>query len=345
MKKIWLAILICLMTVACGQPKREVVLYSEIHSTDRMREMELEVIKEFYNKGGRLLLLERGFCRGELFNHWADTGNEQSLRLALSPTNTEYEELDNDIKFYKKILEICPDLRFYGVDIEHQYIDFEDYFMDNVYSKLNEDKKAKADKSIEQINKINNADFSDLYYNKSDHDDYVDLDAYREEMMAENALEIINNTSEEIIGFFGRAHLAKLENYDSMITMIQDKLPWVKDVDLVGQMEINPGDEEKLRVYGRDVYASLMTTDNSLTQGYGRVSSRETFVVKNSEDFKDCKVISEPMPYYIAFKINPNEYYLVKYNIFGGSYYYKMFRVSDKHFDGSGNPMIEELEI
>ena len=76
MKRIIIFILLTFIFFGCQKETREVVFYSEVHSTERIRQAELKIIEDFYKNGGRTLLLERGFCRGELFNHWADTGNE-----------------------------------------------------------------------------------------------------------------------------------------------------------------------------------------------------------------------------------------------------------------------------
>ena len=345
MKRVLFIVLLVTIFCGCKKEQRQVVFYSEVHSTERIRQAELKIIEDFYKNGGRTLLLERGFCRGELFNHWADTGNEESLRLALSPRGINYKELENDINFYKKILDLCPELRFYGVDLEHGYLYFKDYFMTNVYDNLSEEEKTLSKESIEQMNAIENVDYNDVYKNKDNYENNEYIENYREEKMAENAINVIKDKKEKIIGFFGRAHLIKLEDSNSMICIIQKQLPWVKDEDLVGQMEIDPGENYKLRVYGKDINAKFIVTDYGNRQSHGSISSMETYRIENTDDFKDNKVISDPFSYYITFKIKPNEYYLIKYNIQGGMYYYKMFRVSDKYIDRSGNPMIEEIEI
>lgn len=194
MKKTLCLILFLILCTSCNKNEREITIYGEIHAEKQIYDREIDIIDEFYKKGGRTLFLEAGYCMGKMMNLWMESESDEIFEFLFelyegTPFgNKEYFD------YYKSIKEKFPELRFIGTDIEHGYGNkdkikvFEDYFFENIYPALDDNEKMLADKSIAQGKECYTCPTP-----------YETL-SMREIMMGTNMIDAIQRTNEDIIG-------------------------------------------------------------------------------------------------------------------------------------------------
>lgn len=341
MKKILYLLIISLFFISCAKKEREITLYGEIHAEKEIYDREIEIIDEFYKNGGRTLFLEGGYCQGEIFNAWMESDNDEGLDLIFKIY--EGTPLSSEVyyDYYKTIKEKFPEIRFIGTDIEHVYGNkdkiemFEDYFFKNIYPDLDDDEKALADKSIAQG--------KECYSHRTN---YNILSA-RELMMGPNMIDAIKRTDENIIGFYGKAHLFGKFREKIMVDQVREEFPWVKTVDLTQDFEPPVIETKEIEIAGDKYQADLLMKGNyGRNNEHGETRSIEIYRVKNAENLKIRDKTGKLMPYYdLSFKINSGDVFFIRRNIEGGMPVDSLYHAKEGLVDEEGYPALEELDL
>lgn len=341
MKKILYLIIISLFFISCGKKERKITLYGEIHAEKEIYDREIEIIDEFYKNGGRTLFLEAGYCQGEILNSWMESDNDEGLDLIFKIYEGTTLSSEVYYDYYKTIKEKFPEIRFIGTDIEHVYGNkdkiemFEDYFFKNIYPDLDDDEKALADKSIAQG--------KECYAHRTN---YNILSA-RELMMGPNMIDAIKRTDENIIGFYGKAHLFGKFREKIMVDQVREEFPWIKTVDLTMDFEPPVIETKEIEIAGDKYEADLLMKGNyGRNNEHGETRSLEIYRVKNAENLKIRDKTGKLMPYYnLAFKINEGDVFFIRKNIEGGVPVDSLYHAKEGFVDEEGYPALEELDL
>lgn len=341
MKKILYLLIISLFFISCGKKEREITLYGEIHAEKEIYDREIEIIDEFYKNGGRTLFLEGGYCQGEIFNAWMESDNDEGLDLIFKIY--EGTPLSSEVyyNYYKTIKEKFPEIRFIGTDIEHVYGNkdkiemFEYYFFKNIYTDLDDDEKALADKSIAQG--------KECYAHRKNYD----ILSARELMMGPNMIDAIKRTDENIIGFYGRAHIFGKFREKIMADQVKEEFPWVKTVDLAKDFEPPVIETKEIEIAGEKYQADLLMQGSyGSNNEYGETRSIELYRVKNAENLKIRDKTGKLTAYYnLPFKINEGDVFFIRKNIEGGMPVDSLYHAKEGLVDEKGYPALEEIKI
>ena len=339
MKKILYLLIISLFFISCGKKEREITIYGEIHAEKEIYDREIEIIDEFYKKGGRTLFLEGGYCQGEILNTWMESDNDEGLDLIFK--TYEGTPLSSEVyyDYYKTIKEKFPEIRFIGTDIEHVYGNkekiemFENYFFKNIYPDLDDDEKALADKSIAQGKEC---------YECPSPDDMLSM---RELMMGANMIDAIQRTSEDIIGFYGNAHVFGSFKEKIMIEQVREKFPWVERIDLTRDYEAPILETKEIEVAGIKYEVDFLSEESlGESVSYGSVKSLELYRLKNPASLKSYDK-SGKLRSYFPFKINNGDIFILRQNIEGGMPVDIFYLAEEGVVDEKGYPALKELSL
>lgn len=292
-KKIFAIVMMLLMLCSCSIGKREVYLYGEDHDIKPIYNEELNILRDYYKKGGRNYFLEYPHYCAQYFNLWMKSDNDEYLNKMFDFFK-EYGNYDYDytIEFYKTIKKEMNDIKFYGVDVGHAY--------DRIgkdYLKLAKEKGDKKDielteRAIEQ---------GKNFYGK-EKVDHLKASEYRDKMMAENFMDTYNRTKGDVIGFFGLAHINGVGYVnDYMTKIIQDKIKNLHTVNLLKSKNLKPISTEKITYNGREFEADYY---GIISHKYSTYPHEKLYRIKDKEYFKDFTTIgyNQSFPYNFSFE-------------------------------------------
>ena len=181
-------VLIILLFVSCSK-KTNITLVGEAHHIKKIQDKELELYREFYEKGGRHFFIEHGYS-------WASYMN-MIMKSDMSFKSMLGDDPDLDLDFFQAIKDNFPETIFHGIDAELstigepwlQYLKNNDLGTEDEYNTILE--------VIEQGKTVH----SHYGYNK---------DVYREECLTKNFIrEYEKLKGQPIFGIFGSAHTSK----------------------------------------------------------------------------------------------------------------------------------------
>lgn len=78
-KKIFAIVMMLLMLCSCSIGKREVYLYGENHDIKPIYNEELNILRDYYKKGGRDYFLEYPHYCAQYLNLWMKSDNDEYL--------------------------------------------------------------------------------------------------------------------------------------------------------------------------------------------------------------------------------------------------------------------------
>lgn len=292
-KKIFAILMALLMLCSCSIGKREEYLYGEDHDIKPIYNEELNILRDYYKKGGRNYFLESPHYCAQYLNLWMKSDNDEYLNK-MYDFFKEYGNYDYDytIEFYKTIKKEMNDIRFYGVDVGHAYD-----IIGKDYLKLAKEKGDKEDielteRAIEQ---------GKNFYDK-EKVDHLKASEYRDKMMAENFMDTYNRTKGDVIGFFGLAHIDGVGYVnDYMTKIIQDKIKNLHTVNLLKSKNLKPISTEKITYNGREFEADYY---GIISHKYSRYSHEKLYRIKDTEYFKDFTTTgyNQYFPYNFSFE-------------------------------------------
>lgn len=102
-------ILITLLFVSCSKTP-EIILIGEAHHIKRIQDKELELYRDFYEKGGRHFFIEHGYSWASYMNMIMKSDKSFKSMLGDDP--------DLDLDFYQTIKDNFPETIFHGIDAE-----------------------------------------------------------------------------------------------------------------------------------------------------------------------------------------------------------------------------------
>lgn len=181
-------VLIILLFVSCSK-KTNITLVGEAHYIKKIQDIELELYRDFYEKGGRHLFVEYGYAWGSYMN-WI-------MKQDCSFSSMMDDIPETNIYFFQAIKDNFPETIFHGIDAELstigepwlQYLKDKNLGTEDEYNTILE--------VIEQGKTVH----SHYGYNK---------DVYREEYLTKNFIrEYEKLKGQPIFGIFGSAHTSK----------------------------------------------------------------------------------------------------------------------------------------
>jgi len=191
MKKKYLRIIILtiitFLFISCSK-KSEITLVGEVHHIKGIQDKELELYRDFYEKGGRHLFIERGYSMASYMN--LIMHQEGSFKSMLE------DDPEADLDFYQAIKDNFPETIFHGIDAELSTIGeyWLKFLQENNFG--TEEEYKTIIEVIEQGKKVHSLGFS--------------KDVYREEYMTKNFIrEYKKVKGQPIFGIFGSAHTSK----------------------------------------------------------------------------------------------------------------------------------------
>ena len=173
--------------ISCSK-KSNITLVGEAHHIKEIQDKELELYRDFYEKGGRHLFIERGYSMASYMNFIMRQEEPFKSMLEDGP--------EADLDFYQAIKDNFPETIFHGIDAELstfgeswlQFLQKNNFGTEKEYKTIIE--------VIEQGKK-----FHSLGYSK---------DVYREECLTKNFFrEYKKVKGQPIFGIFGSAHTSK----------------------------------------------------------------------------------------------------------------------------------------
>lgn len=185
--KITILFILTILFVSCSK-KSDITLVGEVHHIKGIQDKELELYRDFYEKGGRHLFIERGYSMAAYMNMIMH--QEASFKSMLE------DGPEADLDFYQAIKDNFPETIFHGIDAELSTIGepWLKFLQENNFGTEKEYKT--IIEVIEQGKKVHS-----LGYSK---------DVYREEYMTKNFIrEYKKVKGQPIFGIFGNAHTSK----------------------------------------------------------------------------------------------------------------------------------------
>ena len=170
-------------------------LYGEFHGQADYYNKELEIWKDYYNKGNRDLFVELPYYTAQYLNLWMNAGDDDILDQLYIDIEGTASHTEDYLEFFKSIKESCPETVFHGTDVGHQYkttgVRYLDYLKESGAEDSEEYRLALA--CVEQ----------------GEHYDGMDAtDPYREQMMAVNFIDTFDRIGQkEIMGIYGSYHI------------------------------------------------------------------------------------------------------------------------------------------
>lgn len=170
-------------------------LYGESHGQADYYNKELEIWKDYYNKGNRDLFVELPYYTAQYLNLWMNAGDDDILDQLYIDIEGTASHTEDYLEFFKSIKEACPETVFHGTDVGHQY-------------------KTTGARYLDYL-KESGAEDSDDYklalacVKQGEHYDGMDAtDPYREQMMAVNFIDTFDRIGQkEIMGIYGSYHI------------------------------------------------------------------------------------------------------------------------------------------
>lgn len=103
-KKIFAIVMMLLMLCSCSIGKREVYLYGEDHDIKPIYNEELNILRDYYKKGGRNYFLEYPHYCAQYLNLWMKSDNDEYLNKMFDVIKKHGNyDYDYTIEFFKTI--------------------------------------------------------------------------------------------------------------------------------------------------------------------------------------------------------------------------------------------------
>ena len=185
--KITILFILTILFISCSK-KSEITLVGEVHHIKGIQDKELELYRDFYEKGGRHLFIERGYSMASYMNLIMHQEGSFKSMLEDGP--------EADLDFYQAIKDNFPETIFHGIDAELSTIGeyWLKFLQENNFG--TEEEYKTIIEVIEQGKKVHSLGFS--------------KDVYREEYMTKNFIrEYKKVKGQPIFGIFGSAHTSK----------------------------------------------------------------------------------------------------------------------------------------
>lgn len=186
--------LLTILFASCTK-KSDITLFGEIHYIKEIHDKELELYRDFYEKGGRHLFIEQGYSYAEIMN--LIMKYYDSFEVFLSK-----DRLEDDFYFYQYIKDNFPETIFHGIDVEKTNcaeILLEQFQKNNLGT---EEELKLINESIEE---------SKIFRSFNVEAEKV---GFREKCMTKNFIREYNKLKgEPIFGIFGSAHTNKTDMY------------------------------------------------------------------------------------------------------------------------------------
>ena len=320
----------------------QIFLLGELHGQESFFQKEFEIWSAYYNEYGfRDLFLEFPFYTAEYLNIWMQSDNDDILNMLYQDWEGSAARCPEELDFYRRIKEDCPETVFHGTDIGHQFYSTGERFLEYLSStgQTDTEQYRLTQECIEQ---------GKMFYR-----DYNW--AYREDRMAENFIrevEALDGTN--IMGIYGAAHVdVNAMNHltaevPSMACQIQEKygdrlhtrdLCFLADgVDdpLPGEPYPNDPPQPDIVTIGEKTYSAQYFGRAALSASYPEYQYREFWLLEDAySDFKNKPTPSDPVSY-DGYPVEPeaNQVYVVGYTKNDGSFTREFFR-SDKTASGA----------
>lgn len=292
-KKIFAIVMMLLMLCSCSIGKRDVYLYGEAHDMKPFFNTELDVLRDYYKKGGRNYFLEYPHYSAQYLNLWMKSDNDEYLNEIFDYVK-KYGSFDYDytIEYFKTIKKEMNDIKFYGIDVGHAY----NHTGEN-YLKLAKEKGDKEDielteKAIEQ---------GKIFYDKEKTDDLKAAE-YRDKMLAENFMDTYNKTKGDVIGFFGLAHINGVGYVDEyMAKILQDNMKNLHTFNLHKSKNLKPIGTEKVTYNKKEFEADYY---GIISHKYDKYTHEKLYRIKDKKYFKNFTTTgyNQSFPYNLNFK-------------------------------------------
>jgi hypothetical protein len=299
-------------TIKANDYAGQMYLYGEEHGAQKIIEEEFSLWKEYYDAGMRHLFVELPCYTAEFLNIWMKETDDNILISVYEDWKgtASYNQFTFD--FFKNIKRECPETKFHGTDIGHQYDTTGERYIKYLENNnlLNTEQHERALIVIEQGKKCyalkNNAKRF-----------YIE----REYLMVENfiyALGTIEN--EDIMGIYGSAHIG-LSNLDhtgtipcmaNQLNALYPGMIYSEDLRTLLR-EIEPLSTETITIEGKDYKAYYYgQQDISWLKGY---VYREFRHLENAyEDLKDNIKTGDVLPFdNYPMNVKTGEVYVIDY--------------------------------
>ncbi len=185
-------------------------LYGEYHGEKDFYEKEVEIWKEYYERGNRDLFVELPYYTAEFLNLWMKADNDEILNRIYNDIEGTASHTKHYLNFFKSIKKNYPETIFHGTDVGHQYAvtgaRYLQYLEENGLKDSEEYERASV--CIEQGKHYGGMEATDHY---------------REAMMVKNFCDTFERIGEkEVMGIYGSYHINP-NNEDLMAGQIKAK--------------------------------------------------------------------------------------------------------------------------
>ena len=191
--KITILFILTILFASCSK-KSDITLVGEIHHIKEVKDKELELYRDFYEKGGRHLFIEYGYSWASYMNFIMK--QDSSFKSMLG------DDVESDIEFFQAIKDNFPETIFHGIDAELSTIG-ESWLQFLQKNNFGTEKEYKTIIEVtEQGKKVHSLV------------DRTERDTYREECLTKNFIrEYKKINGQPIFGIFGSAHTSKTDMY------------------------------------------------------------------------------------------------------------------------------------
>ena len=317
----------------------EIFLYGEIHSAEGILEKEFELWSSYYqNDGVRDLFVELPYYTAEYMNLWMESDNDDILD-ALYQDWAGTAMYSQEVIFYKRIKNECPETVFHGTDVGHQYDTTGKRFLEYLVS-IGQQQSEAYQLSQENIRQ------GQYYYQHSD-------SAYRENTMVENFIrEFDSLNGVNIMGIYGSAHTdieamdCETNSVPCMANQLYKKYgSALHTEDLTLQvLDHEASRTDTIKIGGKE-YTALYFGKVDLSAVLPDYQCREFWCIENAyDDFKDRRTTGQVLPYNnYPMAVETGQVFVIDYTKTDGSVESMYFRSDGNTWQGA--PVTEEFVI
>lgn len=173
-------------------------LVGETHGNQEQKTYELDLWRQMYDRGSRDLILELGEAHALWLKRWMRADNDNLLDELFTSVRGTLEDSQPTREFFLEIKRHCPQTRFWGVDVNHQYATIGEWAVTRPLNLPPEE--------IESLKKNNEQ--GQVYTRLKIEGDAPQATEYREEQLTNNLLALpALKEKTPILGIFGSDHL------------------------------------------------------------------------------------------------------------------------------------------
>lgn len=292
------------------QTPGDIWLYGEQHYNQDIWDEELRLWKEAYDRGVRHMFIEFPYYTAEDLNRWMAAKNDFILKRTLN-------EIFWD--FFIPIKTECPETVFHGTDVGHSYDIAGPRYLEYLRNMGLEDTEQYrlAQECIEQ---------GRVFHTDDDWD-------YRETKMTENFIrELESLEGEEIMGFYGSAHVATAPFYNVTDTMASRLMEQYGErlhclnLTYLAAPELEPERTDNILV-GEGVYEASYFGKEDISS-WSNYLCREFWRLEDAyEDFRDAPKTGNVLPYNnYPTRLEAGQVYVIDYTRKDGTVERRFFR-------------------